>query len=166
MALLISITTNLSKPMSVPVDCFVSNMKNHWQSSLKNTSSPELENIWSKICETFNHKVENEFSPIWHVLQPPTGSGKTQGLVIYCSMLPEIIGALIVVRFKEQADMIASSINKIAGVKKAVSRHSDHLIPMEDLRDTQVLVITHKAYENSLDRFQHDLDWSWKKYIT
>ena len=111
MAILFSITTNLSKPMSVPVDCFVSNMKNHWQSSLKNTSSPELENIWSKICETFNHKVENEFSPIWHVLQPPTGSGKTQGLVIYCSMLPEIIGALIVVRFKEQADMIASSIN-------------------------------------------------------
>ena len=137
--------------MSVPVDCFVSNMKNHWQSSLKNTSSPELENIWSKICETFNHKVENEFSPIWHVLQPPTGSGKTQGLVIYCSMLPEIIGALIVVRFKEQADMIASSINQIAGVKKAVSRHSNHLIPMEDLRDTQILVITHKAYENSLD---------------
>ena len=87
---------------------------------------------------------------------------KTQGLVIYCSMLPEIIGALIVVRFKEQADMIASSINQIAGVEKAVSRHSDHLIPMEDLRDTQVLVITHKASENSLDRFQHDLDWSWK----
>ena len=166
MAILFSITTNLSKPMSVPVDCFVSNMKNHWQSSLKNTSSPELENIWSKICETFNHKVENEFSPIWHVLQPPTGSGKTQGLVIYCSMLPEIIGALIVVRFKEQADMIASSINQIAGIEKAVSRHSDHLIPMEDLRDTQVLVITHKAYENSLDRFQHDLDWSLKNYIT
>ena len=152
--------------MSVPVDCFVSNMKNHWQSSLKNTSSPELENIWSKICETFNHKVENEFSPIWHVLQPPTVSGKTQGLVIYCSILPVIIGALIVVRFKEQADMIASSINQIAGIEKAVSRHSDHLIPMEDLRDTQVLVITHKAYENSLDRFQHDLDWSWKNYTT
>ena len=59
MALLISITANLSKPMSVQVDCFVSNMKNHWHSSLKNTLSPELENIWSKICETFNHKVEN-----------------------------------------------------------------------------------------------------------
>ena len=40
------------------------------------------------------------------------------------------------------------------------------MIPLEDLRDTQVLVITHKAYENSLDRFQHDLDWSWKNYIT
>ena len=79
MAILFSITTNLSKPMSVPVDCFVFNMKNHWQSSLKNTSSPELENIWSKICETFNHKVENEFSPIWHVLQPPTGSEKNSG---------------------------------------------------------------------------------------
>ena len=52
--------------------------------------------------------------------------------------------------------MIASSINKIAGVKKAVSRHSDHLIPMEDHRYAQVLVITHKAYENSLDCFQHD----------
>ena len=78
---------------------------------------------------------------------------KKKGLVIYCSMLPKIIGALIVVRFKEQADMIASSINQIAGVEKAVSRHSDHLIPMEDLRDSQVLVITHKAYENSLDSF-------------
>ena len=71
-------------------------------------------------------------------------------------MLPEIIGALIVVRFKEQADMIASSINQIAGVEKAVSRHSDHLIPMEDPRVTKVLVITHKAYENILDRFQRD----------
>ena len=56
--------------------------------------------------------------------------------------------------------MIASSINQIAGIMKAISRHSNHLIPMEDLRDTQVLVITHKAYENSLDRFQHDLDWN------
>ena len=37
---------------------------------------------------------------------------------------------------------------------------------MEELRDTQVLVITHKAYENSLDHFQHDLDWGWKNYIT
>ena len=37
---------------------------------------------------------------------------------------------------------------------------------MEDLRDTQVLVITHKDFENSLDRFQHDLDLSWKNYIT
>ena len=58
---------------------------------------------------------------------------KNSGIGYVLLDVAEIIGALIVVRFKEQADMIASSINQIAGVERAVSRRSDHLIPMEDL---------------------------------
>ena len=148
----------------VNVDAFVGAMTKHWQ-GFDNTPSSALQAVWRQAAETFNGQIAAFDTPDhdhWKVLQPPTGTGKTLGLAVYCSMLPdgpEAVGVLVITRLIAQADDLVGTINKLAGRQIANPHHSKNRLTSEELISTQVLVITHKAGLMAFDRSyrgQHD----------
>lgn len=135
---------------------FVQAMNRHWTDTLNNASSFALREVWHQMANAFNHQIHMETHSTdgrWQVLKPATGTGKSQGLSVYCSMLAleRHPGVLIVVRQICQADELADTINGLAGQEVAVARHSDNKITMEDLSQIPVAIITHQAYRLALD---------------
>jgi len=131
-------------------------MSQHWTLTLKNVVSPELRDTWAQMAHVFNRQIEQHDTPEgerWKVLQPATGTGKSQGLAVFCSLLPEIDhpGVLVVVRLKVQADELVQTINTLTGREDALAYHTDHKVPLSKLAEYPVLVITHRAYEIGLD---------------
>ena len=125
-------TTNLPHPYT-----FADRMRTHWTTpkphGLGNVPSAALSRLWVTMGETFNRAIEGnpatvnpfrdtaEVEAKWHVLSPPCGAGKTQGLRVYAAMLAKAnltlppdrkIGTLIVVREIETADELAQQINE------------------------------------------------------
>lgn len=155
--------------MSIPTTVFIEHMAHRWE-SFGNIVSPPLCHSWGQICSTLNDKLRAAVDPnedeVWKVLCPPTGSGKTQGLIVYASLLSQETtsahpGMLIVTRLIADADDIASQINELSKEyadnpgqqDMAISYHSlkKGMVTMSDLASYPVLVICHKAYTLALD---------------
>lgn len=141
---------------------FVDRMEKHWAQNLANVSSEPLKQVWHQLARVFGQHIlsheEPEQAKQWTILQPPTGSGKTQGTIVYCWMLSEQPpewhpGVLIVTRLIAEADGIADKINEMSGRQVAVAYHSESKkgISIDELEQWPVLVITHRAYELALD---------------
>jgi hypothetical protein len=151
---------NYFPPLS-PVH-FANAMEARWTSVLKNKASPALRSLWTHMAGAFGGHIlrhdDPEHRTKWVVLDPPTGSGKTQGIMLYCSMMANIPadrhpGVLIVTRLIHDADTIAAEINKLSNkTNYAVSHHSEkgQLAPRDTLGEYPVLVITHSAYSTAL----------------
>ena len=60
-------------------------MTRRWH-SLGNTSSAKLQKLWSTMAATFASAVADTNNTKWRVLEPPTGTGKTQGLCVYAAL--------------------------------------------------------------------------------
>jgi hypothetical protein len=157
-------TTQLISPPA-----FVERMARHWTEALGNVASEPLRAAWLQMGNAFGRHIASHGDPKqgteWTVLQPATGSGKSQGTAIYCAMLAryettdEHPGVLIVTRLKADADEMADTINRWASRRGyARAYHSDATGPgvLESLRSFPVLVITHRAYELALDALGHD----------
>lgn len=139
----------------------VKEMERHWRENLHNIPSEPLRQVWAQLANTFNFHLEADSNPTmrktWTILQPPTGSGKTQGTMVYCSMLSRLAdkehpGILIVTRLKDECDRLAQEINSFGEKETAIAFHSDTKeIGITELWLYPVLVITHKAYEMALD---------------
>jgi hypothetical protein len=137
---------------------FAMEMEKHWTDHLGNISSEALRKVWMQLAGTFGSHI-GSISPFerWTILQPPTGSGKTQGTIVYCSMLSRLNrenhpGVLIVTRRIDDANQIAEQINKLSGkTDEAVAYHSDNKISLDTLSSFPVLVICHRAYEQAMD---------------
>ena len=84
--------------------------------------------LWRIMGEIFQLATVEAASDVqspWRILQPPTGTGKTQGTCVYAAMQAELnreaegtlkpVGILIVTRLKEDADDIRKTINALAG---------------------------------------------------
>ncbi len=137
-------------------------MEARWTLELQNKSSPALRKLWQHMAGEFGSHILRHDDLVertkWVVLDPPTGSGKTQGIMLYCSMMARIPteqhpGVLIVTRLIHDADTIAAEINKLSNkTDYAVSHHSEKAQPASrnTLRDFPVLVITHSAYNAAL----------------
>jgi hypothetical protein len=157
----------------VPVSMFVKEMKEHWE-ELGHVSNKALEDTWRQLAEAFIDHVKAHEDPskdgIWTVLSHPTGTGKTEGAILYGAMLSGVFtaapqlhpGILIVTRMIKDANRIANDINKHSkryapglidtdSVTVAFHSEADDDLKRRDLRNFPVLVITHKAYENALD---------------
>jgi hypothetical protein len=67
---------------------FAQRMDKRWQ-HLGNVSSSKLVRLWTIMGETFNEAAEKSEDGTWRVLEPPTGSGKTQGCCVYAAMVIE-----------------------------------------------------------------------------
>jgi hypothetical protein len=124
-------------------ELFVSRMEAHWTAELGNIGSEALRATWRQIAECFNNHIRNhdtEDSRKWYALSPPTGSGKTEGTIIYCSMLSkfenyEHPGVMIVTRRIEDAEKIAQRINQFGGRETAIAFHSGKMIKKVKIND-------------------------------
>ncbi|QWV96097.1 hypothetical protein KP005_11970 [Geomonas nitrogeniifigens] len=155
--------------MTVPMALFLEKMEQR-QKGFGNVITAPLRLSWSQLCNAFNEKVRATEDPdateTWKVLCPPTGSGKTQSLIVYASLLntsPRFLhpGMIIVTRRIEDADKIAQQINDLTREytsndtlsDMAISYHSGKKgrVGMNDLAAHPILVICHKAYTLALD---------------
>ncbi len=146
---------------TIPPEAFVQTMEQRWTEELGNVTSESLRQTWKQLAEAFNFNISShddaESRNRWLVVQPATGTGKTQGAITYCLMLSELAfdwlhpGALIVTRLIEDANQIATQINELVGREVALAHHSDSGTKLMALGAWPVLVITHKAYELALD---------------
>jgi hypothetical protein len=115
------------------------------------------------MASTFRTSIINSITGVvdapWLILQPPTGSGKTQGACVFAAMQAEAnakgllkpIGVLIVTRRIEQAEIIVARINELAGRVVAVANHSDKRATPQEMLDSDILIITHQAYVNAAE---------------
>lgn len=146
--------------MTIDPKAFSTRMEQHWTENLGNIANEPLRQTWEQIAKTFNDHIryhnDPELATKWSVLQPPTGSGKTQSVILYSSLLADLPvneqpGILIVTRLIKDCDRIAKQINDLAGTETAIAYHSESKVKPDNLREYPVLVITHRAYENALD---------------
>ncbi len=130
---------------------FVEAMTHHWQTK-ENTASPALQHSWGQLAETLNAHIAGSNSHRWSVLHPPTGTGKSLGLELYCSRLPQENhpGVLIIVRLKKQADEMADNINALAGAKVAIATHTDSTHDSAEEYNSPILIATHSAYSHAM----------------
>ncbi|ABK98946.1 DEAD/DEAH box helicase family protein [Pelobacter propionicus] len=164
--------------MSISPTLFLERMENRW-AGFGNVVSAPLRRSWHQTCTALNDKHRAADDPweeeTWKVLCPPTGSGKTQGLIVYASMLNtqniplySHPGMIIVTRRIDDADNIAQQINELSRAysgdpKKpdtAISYHSDKkgLVKMSELAQHPELVITHNAYSRALDELNRNAE--------
>ncbi|ETR76982.1 hypothetical protein X566_04570 [Afipia sp. P52-10] len=171
--------TNMHAPIGLhethalvpPLD-FVRRMTDHWTSTLGLCVSDSLCALWRVMADNFNaatrDAIDNTCAP-WRILQPPTGSGKTQGACVYAAMQAqlnhEVKAPLIVTRRIQDADRLVSTINELAGADVAIAHHSERRATSDQLDTADVLVITHQAYLR-LSGAQETIPWSrvssWK----
>lgn len=128
---------------------FIDRMKLHWKLPC---TGPLIEG-WSQL----EHAVETAAKECrWQVLPLPTGTGKTEALICLLATpaIHEHPGALVVTKFKDEANRIASGINKSAGKMIALAAHSDATATATEMATSAVLVITHAAYAAALREAQ------------
>ena len=155
-------------------DKFVQRMENHWINELNNVPNEALRESWHQIAETFEHHIQNhddsEKARKWTVLSPPTGSGKSESIVIYGAMLSSRAkedhpAILVVTRLIDDCNMMAERINQFGERDTAIAYHSDvsNKVSLNELRNWPVVVITHRAYEMALDFLGHEgrIEQTW-----
>jgi len=177
---------------SVNPEVFARVMREHWETNCNNVTSPAFLDLWSVMARTFNEAVESHGTPtekLWRVLQPSTGTGKTQGARIYSALTilnnvavpaKDRVGILIVTREIAEADKLAEEINESvqwlvarkgcdvdATPVVALAKHSQShkSVTREVMAMADVLVITHAAYVKALDNLKHEDDERWSAFI-
>ena len=130
--------------------------KDIWEDLCGNVSSPHLRINWAEIFGAFETCIEinKDSTAATETLVMPalTGTGKTLATEYYASHLDGDTGVLIVTFLKDEVDSIVKNINRWADQDKAVAFHSDSRLTRSDLKDYQVLVITHKGLEMAIDQ--------------
>jgi hypothetical protein len=141
---------------------FTERMDQRWSQGLYLSSSPALKTLWGIMADTFRTATINSINGVaaspWSILQPPTGSGKTRGACVFAAMQADAnaqgdlkpVGALIVTRLITQANEMAQEINELAGRTVATAHHSDKPATPEELLASDILIVTHQAYVNSV----------------
>lgn len=127
---------------------FIDRMIRHWTDTLQLPCTGALIESWTQLEEALDVAKQGR----WQVLPSPTGAGKTEALVVLLATpnIYEHPGALVVTKFKHEADKIAHNINTIAGTTIAIAVHTDAKVKSSDMAASPVVVITHMAYTNAL----------------
>jgi hypothetical protein len=161
----------MAKNQGVKPEVYINSMRDRWK-QLGMAYNQPLQEAWHDMADTFNRHIRGDASEEWNVLQLPTGSGKTQGLAVYCAELTKLKqhpGILIITRFTKEADKLAATINKLAEQDIAQAHHSDNeqRAKSEELPYIPILIITHSRYSNILSTASVDdlaSSWSWDMY--
>ena len=152
---------------------FSAAMTRRWL-SLGNTSSTKLQQLWAAMAATFGRAVvDNEAGKSkWRVLEPPTGTGKTQGLSVYAALTIDknrtsssSLGILVVTRTIAQAEEIVRTIRELvsdpADANRVRAKHSETKLNVFEMRMADVLVITHAAYTRALEGLNQEQHGRW-----
>jgi hypothetical protein len=156
---------------------FATAMTARWH-SLGNITSPKLQLLWAAMAATFNRAVAESHTAAtkWRVLQPPTGTGKTQGLCVYAALTiaknrtsTAPLGILVVTRTIVQADEIVADIRALVGDPahdgRARARHSEAKLQAAEMLAADVLVITHEAYTRALEGLSQAQYGRWEENV-
>jgi hypothetical protein len=148
---------------TINADAFHDRMRAHWESELSNVYTSRLGEQWHDLARTFNAHIEHASGSSeemqYSVVAAPLGSGKTQGLALYSTMLSlqygeDAPGVLIVTRLIRDADAIAEQINRLAGRDVALAYHvtarNERGVKLGHVPLYPVAVITHAAYRDAL----------------
>ena len=112
----------------IPPSTFVNRMESHWIDNLKNVPNEPLRRTWNQFAvEAINHINAHDIpeqEARYTVLSPPTGTGKTEGAIVYCALLSGILGTapqlhpgvLIATKRIEDANTIAERINRFSTI--------------------------------------------------
>jgi hypothetical protein len=111
----------------------------------------------------------------WRVLEPPTGTGKTQGLCVYAALTiaknrssPSPLGILVVTRTIAQAEEIVVTVRELladpADHDRVRPKHSEAKLRPFEMQGADVLVITHAAYTRALEGLQQAQYGRWEDY--
>ena len=127
------------------------------------------------MAVTFNTAASNPTDTKWRVLEPPTGTGKTQGLCVFAaltiaknrtSLSP--LGILVVTRTIAQAEEIVATIQELvchpADADQVRAKHSENKMHVFAMQAADVLVITHAAYTRALEGLNREHDGRWQDY--
>lgn len=153
-------------------------MKDRWH-SLGNVSSRKLQDLWKEMAATFS-SATNETAAgdaKWRVLQPPTGTGKTQGLCVYSALAIDRnraslnpLGILIVTRTIAQANEIEATIKDLIkdprDAERVKASHSEARPHPFAMHSADVLVITHEAYTRALEGLYKEQHGRWEDFKT
>lgn len=153
---------------------FAAAMTRRWH-SLGNISSNKLQQLWAKMAATFGRAAADDHNvntTTWRVLEPPTGTGKTQGLSVYAALTiaknrvsPSPLGILVVTRTIAQAEEIVATIRELlhdpADAARVQTRHSETKLNVFEMHSADVLVITHAAYTRDLEGLNQDRHGRW-----
>jgi hypothetical protein len=161
----------------IPIEEFVAAFEKHWTApdepddlgGLANVGSTALRQTWWQLGTAYTDQIvtfnDPEQQGVWPILSPPTGTGKTESIIIYGAMLSRLApenhpGALIVTRRQADADLIAERVvgfakkryNSATPEGYARSWHSKNKqgVTFDSLTETPVLVICHRALEQGL----------------
>lgn len=164
----------MGAPVSVPA--FEQQMEKHWVETLGNSSSDTLRAVWRQLGSAFGEaifaygKAEGQ---TWRVLQPPTGTGKTQGLCVYAAMLAKQnatqkdevkTGMLVVTQLIAQCEEVVERVNQLAGSEVALASHSESKPHRLKMGSAPVLVITHQAFINAIKGRSEGGSQKWSDY--
>ncbi len=155
---------------------FVDRLTDQWTTAYGNVPSVPLQKLWATMANTYQEAISATAAgvkPLWRVLWPPTGSGKTLGAKVYASLQAEHnattagqrkpVGILIVTRLIAQADEMVAAINALAGRQVAVADHTERRASNEQLNESDVVVITHQAYVNATQTLTSTRDGKWRR---
>jgi hypothetical protein len=157
----------------VSPEAFADAMTARWL-HLGNTPSSRLQQLWRTMAATLAAAITAQDQK-WRILQPPTGTGKTQGLCVYAaltitqnvsSLSP--IGILVVTRTIQQADEIVETIRELVLPElrhHVVAKHSKHKPSIFALHHADVLVVTHAAYLLALGSLNDDDEARWLTHL-
>ena len=160
----------------VPPQTFVDRFTLHWTKVFDMPASEPLRKLWRTMANTYQQSIiaaSKDQPSRWRVLQPPTGSGKTMGAVVYSGIQAELnasvsddvtpVGIMIVTRLKSQADEVVSDINAYVGRQVALADHTDHRSTPEQLHNSDIVVITHEAYTRAKKTLSGVKAERWKR---
>ncbi|SDO38954.1 hypothetical protein SAMN05216196_105148 [Lutimaribacter pacificus] len=155
---------------------FVQQMEKHWVETLGNSSSEQLRAVWRQLGSGFGEAITSHGKPegrTWRVLQPPTGTGKTQGLCVYAAMLASQnatmedagkTGMLVVTQLIAQCNEVVERVNSLAGAEVAMASHSESRPQPLSMASSAILVITHQAFINAVKAHAEGKADRWSEY--
>lgn len=157
---------------------FVEQMDLHWK-DLGLSSSSAFRTLWRIMADNFQIAIEETAKGVqspWRILQPPTGTGKTEGTCVYAAMQANLnrdtgttvkpVGILIVTRLKAEANKLRDKINERVGRTVAVASHSDRRATTEELHQSDVLIVTHQAFINAKRSLKEQRGALWDGLIS
>jgi hypothetical protein len=128
------------------------------------------------MAATFNRATTDSERPDtkWRVLEPPTGTGKTQGLSVYAALTiaknktsSSPLGILVVTRTIAQAEEIVATVKSLVELPdadKVRATHSETKLHVLEMQSADVLVITHAAYTRALEGLNEQRYGRWTDY--
>lgn len=129
---------------------FLDYMRRYWCHRLNLACTKALQYGWLQL----EHAVlASSSEDRWHVVQLPTGAGKSSALAVLCasySLMDKLPGTLIVTRFQKEADKLAALINGMRDKTIACSAHANSPATAEQMNQSPILCITHAAYVAAL----------------